>query len=61
MRRRRKWLRRIGRAAGTVAIGLLIGFIVPTVAQDLSPKPQLVASVAEITARPAVHQRLRHR
>ena len=47
MRRRRKWLRRIGRAAGTVAIGLLIGFIVPTVAQDLSPKPQLVASVAE--------------
>lgn len=47
MRRRRKWLRRLGRAAGTVAIGMLIGFIVPTVAQDLAPKPQLVAATAE--------------
>ena len=47
MRRRRKWLRRLGRAAGTVAIGLLIGFIVPTVAHDMAPKQQIVAATAE--------------
>jgi hypothetical protein len=47
MRRRRKWLRRLGRAAGTLAIGMLIGFIVPTVAADMAPKPQIQASVKE--------------
>jgi hypothetical protein len=47
MRRRRKWLRRIGRVAGTVTIGLLIGFLVPTVAKDLAPQPEIQASVPE--------------
>ena len=47
MRRRRVWLRRIGRAAGTVTIGLLIGFLVPTMAKDLSPQPDIEASVPE--------------
>ena len=47
MRRRGKWARRIGRAAGTVTIGLLLGFLVPTMAQDMSPKPEVQATVAE--------------
>ena len=47
MRRRRLWLRRIGRAAGTVTIGLLIGFLVPTISNDLSPQPDIQASVPE--------------
>jgi hypothetical protein len=47
MRRRRKWARRIGRAAGTVAIGVLLGFLVPTIARDLTPEPTVAASVSE--------------
>lgn len=47
MRRRRLWLRRIGRAAATVTIGLLIGFLVPTMVKDLSPQPDVLASVPE--------------
>lgn len=47
MRRRRAWIRRIGRAAGTLAIGLLLGFLVPTIMADLDPKPEVAAQVAE--------------
>jgi hypothetical protein len=47
MRRRGKWARRIGRAAGTVTIGVLLGFLVPTMLQDMSPKPSVQASVPE--------------
>jgi len=47
MRRRRIWARRIGRAAGTLLVGLLLGFLVPTIAHDLSPKPEVQASIAE--------------
>jgi hypothetical protein len=47
MSRRRIWLRRTGRALGTVAIGVLIGFLVPTIAHDLSPQPEVQSAVAE--------------
>ena len=32
---------------GTVTIGLLIGFLVPTISSDLSPQPDIQASVPE--------------
>ncbi len=47
MRRRRVWVRRITRAAGTLAIGLLLGFLVPTVAAEMSPETEVEAQVAE--------------
>src|SRR3954469_8086038 len=47
MPRRGRWARRVGRAAGTVASGLLLGFLVPTVATDLAPKPDVPTAVAE--------------
>jgi hypothetical protein len=47
MRRRRKWFRRLGRAAGTIAIGATLGFLVPTVIAEYSPKPEVQAEVAE--------------
>jgi hypothetical protein len=47
MRRRRIWFRRLGRAAGTIAIGATLGFLVPTVVAEYSPKPEVQAEVAE--------------
>ncbi len=47
MPRRGKWARQFGRAIGTVVIGLLLGFLVPTIMTDLSPKPDVQAAVAE--------------
>jgi hypothetical protein len=47
MRRRRIWLRRIGRAVGTVAVGAMLGFLIPTISNDLTPKPEVQAAVAE--------------
>ena len=47
MRRRRKWLRRIGRIGGTVAIGAMLGFLVPTVIAEYTPKPEVQARVSE--------------
>jgi hypothetical protein len=39
MQRRRVWTRRITRGTATVAVGALLGFLVPTVAADFSAKP----------------------
>ena len=39
MRRRRKWIHRISRVIATIAVGALLGFLVPTIQSDLSPKP----------------------
>lgn len=47
MRRRRVWVRRISRAIATIAIGGLLGFLVPTVARDLSAQPEAEGVVAE--------------
>jgi hypothetical protein len=47
MRRRGVWRRRLGRAGATLAIGGLIGFLVPTITQDLTPKPETQARTAE--------------
>jgi hypothetical protein len=47
MRRRRKYIRWVTRAGATLAIGALIGFLVPTVVTDLSPQPEAEAVVAE--------------
>lgn len=35
--RRRRWMRRIGAVFGTVALGGLLGFLVPTVAGEFAP------------------------
>jgi hypothetical protein len=47
MRRGRKWARRIGRIGGTVAIGAMLGFVVPTIIAEYSPKPEIQAQVDE--------------
>ena len=47
MRRRGVWKRRIGRAGATLAIGGLIGFLVPSIVADLTPKPEAQARTAE--------------
>jgi hypothetical protein len=47
MRRRRRIFRWITRALATVAIGALVGFLAPTVATDLSPKPETELQVPE--------------
>jgi hypothetical protein len=48
MRRRRIWFRRLTRGLATVAVGALIGFLVPTIAADLTPRtPVESARVSE--------------
>jgi hypothetical protein len=47
LRRRRIWVRRISRGIATIAIGGLLGFLVPTVASDLSPKPEAELRTSE--------------
>jgi len=46
MRRARRWFRRIGAVLATVAIGAMLGYLVPTVIADYTPKPQVQAAVA---------------
>jgi hypothetical protein len=41
--RRRRWIRRIGGLFGTVALGGLLGFLVPTIVTEYAP-PQSAAS-----------------
>jgi hypothetical protein len=47
MRRRRKWFQRISKGVATLAIGSLLGFLVPTIARDLSPQPVAETRVPE--------------
>ena len=47
MRRRGVWRRRFTRAVATLGIGVLIGFLVPSIIADLSPKPETQARTAE--------------
>jgi hypothetical protein len=47
MRRARRWFRRIAAVLATVAIGAMLGYLVPTVIADYTPKPQVQAVVAE--------------
>ena len=47
MQKRRTWIRRIGRGFGTVSIGAMLGFLVPTVISDFSPPPQVQVSAVE--------------
>jgi hypothetical protein len=47
MRRARRWFRRIAAVLATVAIGAMLGYLVPTVIADYQPKPQVQAVVAE--------------
>ena len=41
MRRRRRIIRWVTRSVATGAIGLFLGFLIPTVIADLSPKPAI--------------------
>lgn len=54
MRRRRVWFRRITRAIATVSVGALLGFLVPTVAADLAPRPP--AEVARVSESPVARE-----
>lgn len=47
MQRRRIWMRRITRATATVAVGALVGFLVPTVTADFTAKPEIQAQTSE--------------
>lgn len=47
MRRRRRVFRSVTRILATVAVGALVGFLVPTVAADMSPKPEAELQVPE--------------
>lgn len=46
MQRRGVWRRRIGRGIATVAVGGLLGFLVPTVAADFGDKPAVESAEA---------------
>ena len=41
MTRRRVWVRRLARGIGTVAVGALLGFLIPTISADLTPEPEI--------------------
>ena len=47
MGRRGVWIRRLSRAGATLLIGGFIGFLVPSIVADLSPKPEAQARTAE--------------
>lgn len=47
MRRRRIWVKRITRVGATLGIGLMLGFLIPTVVADFSAKPEEQAQTAE--------------
>jgi hypothetical protein len=47
MRRRRIWLRRVTKAAATVVVGAMLGFLVPSVLADVNAKPEVQAQSAE--------------
>ena len=47
MRRRRVWLRRLTKAAATVVVGAMLGFLVPSVLADMNAKPEVQAQSAE--------------
>ena len=54
MRRRRRITRFIIRGVATVAVGGFLGFLVPTVVADLSPKPD--AAVGAVPESPVARQ-----
>lgn len=45
---RRRWTRRIGTVVGTVALGGLIGFLVPTILAEYSPTPETANTVLPV-------------
>jgi hypothetical protein len=47
MNRRRVWMKRITRATATIAVGALVGFLVPTIAADFTAKPEVQAQTSE--------------
>ena len=47
MRRRRVWFKRLTKATGTLAVGAMLGFLVPTIIADYSAKPEVQALAAE--------------
>ena len=46
--RRRRWIRRIGGLFGTVALGGLIGFLVPTIVTEYAPQPATLSEALPI-------------
>lgn len=47
MQRRGVWRRRLSRAVATLAVGGLLGFLVPTIIADFNTKPDAQARTAE--------------
>ena len=44
---RGKWRRRFWRIGGTLAIGAMLGFLVPTIVSEFTPQPEEQAQIAE--------------
>jgi hypothetical protein len=44
--RRRRWIRRIGAIFGTLVLGGLLGFLIPTVVSEYAPQPPVDAALA---------------
>src|SRR5262245_27592801 len=47
MRRTRRRFRRLAAVFATVAIGAMLGYLIPTIVADYSPKQEVQAQVAE--------------
>lgn len=59
MRRRRRWIRRIGRSIATVGVGLTLGFLVPTIVADYSPdtaRPEEELIATQVNESPVARQ-----
>src|SRR6266516_3443202 len=50
--RRRRWTRRIGAVFGTLAVGGLLGFLIPTIAAEYAPAPAPSTSATSTSALP---------
>jgi hypothetical protein len=48
--RRRRWIRRIGAVLGTIALGGLLGFLIPTVIAEYAPAPAATPTAANRAA-----------
>ncbi len=46
--RRRRWTRRIGALVGTVALGAVLGFLIPTIAAEYLPRTPNAAPTADL-------------
>jgi hypothetical protein len=56
MRRRRAWFKRITKVVATMAVGALLGFLIPTMASDLMPQPEPQVAAQVVPESPVARQ-----